>query len=91
MNSTERKLLIYFLERYSEDLGNAGCNDFDLSEYMSDEEIEVFVRDAFVRNDPRDGRKDFENLSKRALKRVLPDWRIVDELIDRLKGEAEKS
>ena len=79
MDNKEKKLIISFLKELSNNMGNAGCNDWNFPDDWSHEEKLSFVMDYHVFNNfPEDFDKN--NLN-------LPDFCVVDLLAHKLEKE----
>jgi len=95
MTKTEMLLAAEMLDRACEEFSNHGCGDFDLSEYMSDDEILDFVTEYEVWNvggdyDKIDDdiRKDIEAKNVDRLRRTQ-DWIVMSALSNKLEREAD--
>jgi len=89
MNKAEMLLAAKMLEMASDEFSNHGCNDFDLSEYMTDGAVFEFVKHYHeVNGDPEVFLEDVAD-SLREIKYWLGDSSIMWYLATKLEKEAE--
>ena len=81
MHNPEKAIFRDLVEHASDTMGNAGCNDFDLRDYMNKEEINAFVKAYY---DWNGSPEEFE--PGRDNSYILPDFAILSFLLDRLVG-----
>lgn len=91
MKTKHKKLLIDFLEEYSERLGNDGCNDWNFPDDWTEEDIKEFVNMFAFANRPNDPNGDGENYSNWAESKYMPNDCAVAVLQYILKKELDSS
>ena len=71
----EQKILLDVVEKAADQLGNNGCNDFDMSKYMSKAEIDKLTEEYHAYNgDPH----EFD--PKRDNRHAVPDFALLSYL-----------
>lgn len=81
LTEPEKKILEELIRDVTQTLSNRSCNDFDLSQFMSKEEIDGFVKEWMVWSNCE---LEFEPGDNRY---TLPDFTILHFLIDKLLEE----
>lgn len=88
LNEAVVRLAAKMLKAYARDLGNQGCNDFDLGEQGVPEHLWVeFVR--LAEEDNRSPQEYVPGLPSSEYRRHLPDFQVAHWLSRRLSGMAK--
>lgn len=84
MTPGEKRLTAALLRLASEQFGNHGCNDFDLSEHCADPE----ARDGLVREYCEWNGEQYYEADEDGEDYRLPDFALMDFMANKLEGEA---
>jgi hypothetical protein len=77
----EQKILLELVEVASQQLSNNGCNDFDLSEHLSEAEVDKLAQEYHAYNgDPGEFRPDEDNSL------AVPDFALISYLTKKALG-----
>ncbi len=85
LSESEKAVLLKLVEQASETMGNAGCNDFDLSEFMVEEQIDGLAKEYHQWNgDP----EEFDPKADNSM--AVPDFALITYLTKKALGLLSK-